>query len=92
MPHFITDREKLLNRIRRIQGQAKAIEQAIAQEQECSTVLHSIATCRGAMDGLMAKVIEGHVRSRVLDHQAPPNSDEVKAAEVLIEAVNTYLK
>lgn len=92
MPQFTTDRKKLLNRIHRILGQAKAIEQAIAQEQECSTVLHSIAACRGAMDGLMATVIENHVRSHVIDQQAPPSSDGIKAVEVLIDVVKMYLK
>ena len=57
--HFTLEEKKLLNRIRRIMGQLAAIEKALDQEAECSDVLHNISACRGAMDALMAEVIEG---------------------------------
>jgi DNA-binding FrmR family transcriptional regulator len=49
----------MLHRVRRIMGQVAAIEKALDQEAECSEVLHNISACRGAMDALMAEVIEG---------------------------------
>ena len=49
------------------QGQVEAIERTLDQEAECSEVLHNISACRGAMDALMAEVIEGHIRFHVLD-------------------------
>jgi DNA-binding FrmR family transcriptional regulator len=46
--------------LRRIRGQVDSIARALDQKAECSDVLHNISACRGAMDALMAEVIEGH--------------------------------
>jgi len=70
MAHTIEEKKKLLNRVRRILGQVAAVERALDKEAECSDVLHNIAACRGAMDALMAEVIEGHVRFHVLPRTA----------------------
>jgi DNA-binding FrmR family transcriptional regulator len=58
MAHTTEEKKRLLNRVRRIMGQVAAIEKALDQEAECSDVLHNISACRGAMDALMAEVIE----------------------------------
>ena len=49
MAHIIRDKQKLLNRVRRIRGQIGAVERALTEEAECSEILHSIAACRGAI-------------------------------------------
>jgi len=38
MAHTTKDKEKLLNRVRRIKGQIGAIEKALDDDQECSKV------------------------------------------------------
>ncbi len=93
MAHLIRDKKKLLNRIHRIRGQVDAIERALERDDDdCSGVLQSIAACRGAINGLMAEVIEGHVRFHVIDPDSSPTSDQAKAAQKLIDVVKTYLK
>jgi FrmR/RcnR family transcriptional regulator, repressor of frmRAB operon len=92
MAHTTKDKEKLLNRVRRIKGQISAIEKALDDDQECSKVLQTIAACRGAINGLMAEVMEGHVRYHVIDPERKPSSEQKEAAEELIELVNRYLK
>jgi FrmR/RcnR family transcriptional regulator, repressor of frmRAB operon len=92
MAHTIDEKKKLLNRVRRIGGQVEAIERALDQEAECSDVLHTIAACRGAMDALMAEVIEGHIRFHVLDPNTTPTGEQTQAADDLIHALRTYLK
>ena len=62
MPHTIKDKKKLLARIRRIKGQASGLENALEQEVECAAILQQIAAIRGAVNGLMAEVLEGHLR------------------------------
>lgn len=92
MAHTTTDKEKLLTRVRRIRGQVEAIERALESEQECASVLQLMAACRGALNGLMAEVMEGHVRFHVLSPDGSKNSTQVKAAEELIDIVRAYLK
>ena len=92
MAHTTKDKKKLLSRVRRIRGQVEAIERAIDTDQECFSVLQLMAACRGALNGLMAEVMEGHVRFHVLSPNGRRNSPQAKAAEELIDVVRAYLK
>ena len=92
MAHITKDREKLLIRIRRIKGQITAVEKAVDANEECSKVLQTIAACRGAINGLMAEVLEGHVRFHVIDSRRKQTADQAEATEELIDLVNRYLK
>ena len=92
MAHTIRDKKKLLNRVRRIRGQIEAVEKRIEQEQDCSTILLTIAACRGAINSLMAEVIEGHIRFHVVDPDQQPTTEKAKAAQELIDVVKAYLK
>ena len=65
MAHTIKDKKRLLARVRRIQGQASALERALSEETECAAILQQIAAIRGAVNGLMAQVLEGHLREHV---------------------------
>ncbi|HJV51875.1 MAG TPA: metal-sensing transcriptional repressor, partial [Noviherbaspirillum sp.] len=65
MGHTVRDKTRLLNRVRRLRGQVDAIERALEEEQGCAEVMQLIASTRGAMNGLMAEIIEGHVREHV---------------------------
>ncbi len=94
MAHTTTDKKKLVARIKRIRGQIDAIERALEDENDCSAILHHIAGCRGAMNGLMAEVVEGHIRSHLLDGGNGVNDKkaQAQAAEDLIELLKSYLK
>lgn len=92
MAHTLEEKKKLLNRVRRIRGQVEAVERSLDQEAECSDVLHNIAACRGAMDALMAEVIEGHIRFHVLDPMMQSTDEQLQAADDLVHALRAYLK
>jgi DNA-binding FrmR family transcriptional regulator len=92
MAHIAKDKEKLLIRVRRIRGQVEAVERALREDQECSDVLQLVAACRGAMNGLMAELVEGHIWFHVLDPNRPKDSPQAAAAEELIDIVRAYLK
>ena len=91
MGHVTRDREKLLHRVRRIRGQLNAVEKAIEDEQACATVLQTLVACRGAMNSLMAEVMEDHIRAHAF-RAAKPKSEESAAADDLVDVVRTYLK
>jgi DNA-binding FrmR family transcriptional regulator len=89
MAHTIRDKTKLVQRVRRIRGQVEALERALEQEHQCGDVLRLIAAGRGAMDSLMAEVMEGQIRDHALSGTAATRS---AAAEELIEIVRAYLR
>jgi DNA-binding FrmR family transcriptional regulator len=90
--HTVREKQKLLNRVRRIRGQVEAIETALEQEQDCSAVLQLIAASRGAMAGLMSEVIEDHIRDHLVDPERRPTAQQMAAAEELIDVLKSYLK
>jgi DNA-binding FrmR family transcriptional regulator len=92
LAHTTRDKAKLLNRVRRIRGQIDAIERALDEEHDCAEVLNVLAACRGAMNGLMAEVLEGHIRFHVLRGDESKNSSHLVAAEELIDIVRAYLR
>lgn len=92
MAHTIRDKQKLINRVRRIRGQIEGIERALQDEKDCSLILQSISACRGAINSLMAEILEGHIRFHVVDPDNEPTSSQSKATQELIEIVKTYLK
>ncbi len=91
MAHTITGKKKLLARVRRIRGQAEALERALSGEAECTAVLQQIAAVRGAVNGLMAEVLEGHIREHLgPDAVEPAQRDEDVAA--VVTALRSYLR
>ena len=92
MSHTIREKQKLLNRVRRIRGQVDAIERALSEEQGCTAVLQQITSCRGAMNGLLAVVLEDHIRTHLVDVAAPHGQAPGDAREQLIEVVHSYFK
>ncbi len=91
MTHVAREKVKLLNRLRRIRGQLEAIERAVEADGECARVLQQATSCRGAMDGFIAEVIEDHIREHMVDPALPRNDPRVQAAEELVAIVHTYL-
>mgnify|MGYP001132472037 CR=1 FL=1 len=92
MAHTSRDKQKIINRIRRIRGQLDAVETALEHERDCSVVLQNIAACRGAINGLMAEVLEGHIRHHIVDPDRDPESAQADAVRELIDVIKTYLK
>ena len=92
MSHAIREKHKLLARVRRIRGQVAGIERALESEAGCDQVMHLIAGARGAMAGLMAGVVEEHVRTHLVDADKHPKALNTEAVEQLLDVVRTYLK
>ena len=63
MSHTIKEKKKLVARVGRIRGQIEAIERALTEEAECERIMHLIAGVRGSVAGLMAEVVEDHIRT-----------------------------
>jgi DNA-binding FrmR family transcriptional regulator len=92
MTHTIREKKKLLARVGRLRGQVEAIERALKEEAGCERVMHMIAGVRGGVAGLMAEVVEEHIRTHLVDPERNPDALNADAADQLIEVVHTYLK
>jgi DNA-binding FrmR family transcriptional regulator len=92
MGHTVSEKAKLLARVRRIRGQVEGLERALESERGCNEVLQQIVAARGAMNALMTEVIEEHVRGHIASPAITSNAERTKGANELVEALRMYLK
>ena len=90
MSHTTKNKTKMVSRVRRIKGQVDAIERALEGDSECENILQLVASCRGALNGLMAELIEGHVKYHVLSSDGKASGSQLEAAEELVSVVKRY--
>lgn len=91
MSHTVKNKANLLARTRRIAGQVESVVRALEDEVGCGEVLQRIAAARGALNGLMAEVLEDYLREHVLAASLKP-ADRRRFADDLAGLVRTYLK
>ena len=90
--HTAREREKLIARVRRIRGQIEAVERAVVEEKGCYDVLQTVTAARGALNSLVAEMIEDHVRFHVLDPEEKVSPRRARAADELVDIVRAYVK
>jgi DNA-binding FrmR family transcriptional regulator len=92
MVHAVTEKQKLLNRIRRLRGQIEAIERALDTDAGCTQVMQLLTAARGAITGLMAEVVEDHIRIHMIDPARTPTTPETEAADELVAVLRSYIR
>ena len=91
MAHTISGGKQLLTRVRRIRGQAEALERALDAGTECMAILQQIAAIRGAVNGLMSEVLEGHIREHLVSRDVS-EAQRGEDLEAVVSALRRYLK
>jgi DNA-binding FrmR family transcriptional regulator len=84
------ERIKLVNRAKRIHGQMERVQRSLSEEHDCSNILMLLAAVRGGIDGLMAEVMEDHIRLHMIGPNAKALTPEL--GEELIDLVRAYMK
>jgi len=91
MSHTIAGKKKLLTRVRKIKGQSLALENALEAEPDCMKVLQQISAIKGAVNGLMKEVLEGHLREH-LGMEGITQQQRQEEVEQVISILKSYLK
>ena len=91
MSHTVLNKMPLLARIRRIKGQTQALENALEEGQECAVVLQQLAAVRGAVNGLMLELLEGHMREHLSDTDVSSEQRE-QDLELVVKVLRSYVK
>jgi DNA-binding FrmR family transcriptional regulator len=90
MAHTINGKSKILSRISRIKGQLEAFSKAIEAEEDEYQVMLLLASIRGALGGLTAEIVEGHIREHIVD--AKDKKLAAEAGEELIDIMRSFMK
>ncbi len=78
----------LVNRTKKAIGQLESVLRALSADGTCADVLQRLSAARGAINSLMAELIEDHIR----DHMPRNSKSSEEAADDVIHIARTYLK
>lgn len=83
VPGYHADKEALLKRLRRIEGQVRGIERMVASDTYCIDVLTQVSAVTKALQTVAVKLVDEHLRHCVAE--AAASDDQALAAERLAE-------
>ena len=88
MSHLSREKLDLVNRTKKVIGQLESVLRALNEDAPCAHVLQRLSATRGAINSLMAELMEDHIRN----HMGGNRKSSSEAADDLIEIVRAYLK
>ena len=64
---YISDKDRYLSRMNRIEGQARGIAKMIDEEKYCIDILTQVSALTRALQGVATGLLEDHMKTCVLD-------------------------
>ena len=91
-PGYITDKQALLNRLKRIEGQVRGLQRMVDEESYCIDILTQVSAATKALQALALSLLDDHMAHCVVDaaRQGGPAADD-KITEAMA-AVERLLK
>ena len=59
---YVADKDALIKRLHRIEGQVRGIERMVEEERYCIDILTQISAVSTALESVSVKLLEDHVR------------------------------
>ncbi len=91
MGHTIARKPQLLARVRRLKEQLAELEDSVKKGVDPAESLDLVANSRTLLNGLMADILEDHLRVHLLEGEHPPSAGALAAGENLIQVVHAYM-
>jgi len=92
-PGYHADKDALIKRLHRIEGQVRGIEKMVEDDRYCIDVITQVSAVGTALESLAFRILDEHVKHCVAGALA--SGDEAAAAEKsreLLEAVHRFAK
>jgi DNA-binding FrmR family transcriptional regulator len=74
---YSDDKDQLLTRMRRIEGQTRGIQKMVEEDRWCPDILQQIAAVRAALDKVALGLASGHVQHCMAMSDDPKRRDEM---------------
>lgn len=84
------DKKRLVQRLRRVEGQVRGIQRMIEEEKDCMDILVQVAAARAALDKVGLGIFEGHSRSCIL--RAVQDEQGEQAIDELMGIMTKFMK
>ena len=90
---YAADKDALVRRLHRIEGQVRGIERMVEDDRYCIDVLTQIAAVKTALERVAMKILDDHVNHCVADAMASGERDAAaEKSQELIDAVARFVK
>ena len=80
-PGYITEKQAVLTRLRRIEGQIRGLQRLVDEEQYCIDILTQVSAATKALEGVALVLLDQH-----LEHCLTHVTDPAEAQQKLNEA------
>jgi DNA-binding FrmR family transcriptional regulator len=80
---YVTNKDELLKRLARIEGQVRGIARMVEDDRYCIDVLTQISAVRKAVDAVALELVDDHVRHCIVESsgdERAARTDELMAA------------
>ena len=83
-------KSKLVNRLRRLEGQVRAIEKMVQDDAYCVDTLTQVSAAIGALQKVGGIVLENHLKSCVSEAIESEGEEKNRKVEELVEVFRKY--
>lgn len=92
MPYpYASDREEILSRLRKIEGQLRGIQRMVSEDAACMDLLTQISAVRSGIDKVGLRVLRDHMRGSVAQAVQTPGDGEA-AVEEVVKVVERFIQ
>lgn len=88
-PGYIDNKEKVLNRLRRVSGQVGGLERMVDEERYCIDILTQISAVQAALDKVALELLDDHARHCVI---GAAEGDRDEMTEEMMGAVGRLIR
>ena len=90
---YVADKEALVRRLHRIEGQVRGIERMLEEDRYCIDVLTQIAAVSTALESVAFRILDDHVRHCVAGALASGDTADAETkTEELLQAVQRFAR
>ena len=90
---YSDDREALVNRLHRIEGQVRGIERMVEDDRYCIDILTQISAVSTALESVALRILDAHVNHCVAGALASGDADDARVkTDELMQAVERFAK
>jgi DNA-binding FrmR family transcriptional regulator len=90
---YAANKERLVKRLHRIEGQVRGIERMIEDDRYCIDILTQVAAVNTALESLAFEILDDHVKHCVAGALASGDPDEAKTkSDELLAAVHRFAR
>ena len=89
---YAADKERILNRLRRMEGQVRGVQKMVEGDQYCVDVLTQISAIISAARGVGLLVLEDHIRGCVMGTCGHDHDDQEAMLSELTQAIERFTR